>query len=115
MYGYIKKIEIKESYFFWLGLLNSQLFWYYIQQTGYVLRGGYFTFKTNYILPFPVPGNLPVGIVNGIERLAKDIFQKKSSFEKTDTQIQEKMIDNYIYELYDLLEEEIDVIEGVGK
>ena len=38
-----------------MGLFNSKLFWFYIQNTGYVLRGGYFTFKTNYVNPFPVP------------------------------------------------------------
>ena len=51
-YGYIKKDNIHESYEFWLGLLNSQLFWFFIQNTGYVLRGGYYTFKTNYIQPY---------------------------------------------------------------
>ncbi len=59
IYGYIKKESVKESYKFWLGLFNSRLFWFYLQNTGYVLRGGYFTFKTNYINPFPVPAELP--------------------------------------------------------
>jgi len=111
VYGYLKKSDTLESYFFWLGLFNSQLFWYFIQQTGYVLRGGYFTFKTNYILPFPLPQNLPSDIVNEIEKLVKDILLKKSSFEKPDTLIQEKMINNYIYKLYDLSVEDIVEIE----
>ena len=71
VYGYIKKESIKESYFFWLGLFNSKLFWYFIQQTGYVLRGGYFTFKTNYILPFPVPKTIPIEITSSVEKLVK--------------------------------------------
>lgn len=55
IYGYIKKSNVKEGYKFWLALFNSRLFWFYIQNTGYVLRGGYYTFKTNYVSPFPVP------------------------------------------------------------
>ncbi|MGS4346422.1 Eco57I restriction-modification methylase domain-containing protein [Myroides odoratus] len=112
VYGYLKKSEAKESYFFWLGLFNSQLFWYFIQQTGYVLRGGYFTFKTNYILPFPLPEILPIHIVNEVETLVKDILLKKNCLEKKDTLIQEKMINNYIYKLYDLSVEDINIIES---
>ena len=55
VYGYIKKPESQYSYKFLLGLLNSRLFWFFIQNTGYVLRGGYYTFKTNYVTPFPIP------------------------------------------------------------
>lgn len=112
VYGYLKKSEVKESYFFWLGLFNSQLFWYFIQQTGYVLRGGYFTFKTNYILPFPIPKTLPVEIVNEIEKLVKDILLKKNSLEKKETLTQEKMINDFIYQLYDLSVEDINTIES---
>lgn len=50
IYGYILKSSmIQYGYNFFLGLLNSSLFWFFIQNTGYVLRGGYFTFKTNYV------------------------------------------------------------------
>lgn len=38
-----------------LGVLNSSLLWYYLQNTGYVLQGGYVTFKTEYLKPFSVP------------------------------------------------------------
>ena len=55
VYGYIKKNDVQYSYEFLLGLLNSNLFWFFIQNTGYVLRGGYYTFKTNYVSPFPIP------------------------------------------------------------
>lgn len=38
-----------------LAVLNSNLLWFYLQNTGAVLRGGYFRFKTKYLEPFPVP------------------------------------------------------------
>jgi len=111
VYGYIKKSNVKESYLFWLGLFNSQLFWYFIQQTGYVLRGGYFTFKTNYILPFPIPENLSVEIVSEVEKIVTDILQKKETSGDLNTLKQEKMIDSYIYKLYNFSLEEIKIIE----
>ena len=39
----------------YLALLNSNLFWFYLKNTGAVLRGGYFRFKTKYLEPFPLP------------------------------------------------------------
>lgn len=38
-----------------LGILNSKLFWFYIVNTGSILRGGFFRFKTKYIEDFPLP------------------------------------------------------------
>ena len=55
VYSLIKNIDIKEDYKFWLAILNSSVFWYFLQQTGAVLRGGYFRFKTKYLEPFPLP------------------------------------------------------------
>lgn len=39
----------------YLAILNSTVHWYYLKNTGYVLRGGFFTFKTKYIENFPLP------------------------------------------------------------
>ncbi|MEH7889454.1 TaqI-like C-terminal specificity domain-containing protein [Elizabethkingia meningoseptica] len=106
IYGYIKKSETKESYLFWLGLFNSKLFWYFIQKTGYVLRGGYFTFKTNYILPFPIPEHISEIDCLQIENLVQKILlEKKNKNIKTD--IFEKNIDEIIYNIYNLTEDEI--------
>ncbi|MCJ0743465.1 Eco57I restriction-modification methylase domain-containing protein [Pedobacter montanisoli] len=111
VYGYIKKDGVKESYLFWLGLFNSKLFWYFIQQTGYVLRGGYFTFKTNYILPFPVPKIIPTETISAVEELVKKILKKKENSYRKNILNEEKEIDNFIYKLYDLKTDEISEIE----
>ena len=66
------KNQFKESYKFWLGLCNSKLFWFYLQNTGYVLRGGYFTFKTDYVNPFPVPEYINPIAVKVIENCVED-------------------------------------------
>ena len=111
IYGYVKKNTVEESYLFWLGLFNSKLFWYFIQQTGYVLRGGYFTFKTNYILPFPIPKEIPSDIHNEVENLVKNILSERKISSKKDISNLEKKIDYYIYKLYNFSSNEIDIIE----
>jgi hypothetical protein len=111
-YGYIKKDDVFESYEFWLGLLNSQLFWFFIQNTGYVLRGGYYTFKTNYIQPFPVPENISQSSQEKITCLVNKITRIKSETSKYKTVMQEREIDFLVYSLYGLNEDEIIFIEN---
>ena len=113
IYGYIKKDSIIEDYKFWLGLLNSQLFWFFIQNTGYVLRGGYYTFKTNYIQPFPIPNNIPISISKEIISLVDDILEIRSKGLKYDISELEKKIDAIVYSLYDFNKSEIDIIESI--
>ena len=110
IYGYIKKPNIKEGYKFWLALLNSKVFWFYLQNTGYVLRGGYFTFKTNYINPFPVPESIPLKAEKNIEELVDKIISLKSANPNADISEYENSIDRIVYELYSLNENEIKVI-----
>jgi hypothetical protein len=111
VYGYLKKNNVNESYFFWLALFNSKLFWYFIQQTGYVLRGGYYTFKTNYILPFPIPQVINIKSCFLIEELVKKILEKKEISHQNNTFAEEAEINELIYELYDLTTDEIEEIE----
>src|SRR5207249_3154547 len=54
VYSIVISKERKEHRNYWLGLLNSRIMWWFLSNTGYVLRGGYFVFKTNYLQPFPV-------------------------------------------------------------
>lgn len=55
VYTLEKKKNIDLDNKFWAAILNSSLFWFFLQQTGAVLRGGYFRFKTKYLEPFPLP------------------------------------------------------------
>jgi hypothetical protein len=38
-----------------LAIINSQLIWFYLTNTGTPLRGGYFRYKTNYLQSIPIP------------------------------------------------------------
>ena len=110
IYGYIKKDNIREDYKFWMALFNSRLFWFFIKNTGYVLRGGYYTFKTDYVNPFPVPQEISKEAENAIMILVDYILTVKllsmdvtiDEYVENNTIIRqfENVIDALIYELY---------------
>lgn len=54
-YTFTKEIAFQEDYKFYLCLLNSSLMWFFLKNTGYELRGGFFAFKTKFLEPFPLP------------------------------------------------------------
>ena len=54
-YGVVVKNEFVPYTKSFLAILNSNLMWFFLKSTGTELRGGYFRFNTNYIMPFPLP------------------------------------------------------------
>lgn len=96
-----------------LGILNSKLFWFYISNTGNILRGGFFRFKTKYLEDFPVP-NLNTSnksIVKSIDTLVFRIISSKKNNPNIDTSIDENKIDSLVYHLYNLTYDEILIID----
>lgn len=79
-YSFILDKPSDLAYKFYLSVLNSKILWFFLSNTGYVLRGGYFTFKTNYLYPFPLP-ELPVN--------AKDFSQKADIMLSLNEQLQD--------------------------
>ena len=132
IYGYIKNKDIKEGYKFWLALFNSKLFWFFIKNTGYVLRGGYYTFKTNYIDPFPVPKT----ISSKAEKLVSVLCDYVLFIKSRDTNLSdlvsnklisdffERIIDGCIYEIYfgnhmkelniNIIDAAVELIQSIG-
>ena len=55
IYSLIKQANTAETYAYFLALLNSKISWFFVSNTGSVLRGGYYRFKTAYLLPLPIP------------------------------------------------------------
>lgn len=116
-----------EKYF--LGLLNSSLLWYFLSSTGYVLRGGYFTFKTEYLKPFPIKRvNLKKAkekavhdeIVQCVDELLKINRSRSPTTLETPRQDEarqdkisryEDRINTLVYSLYGLTKEEIKIVE----
>ena len=112
---------------YWLGLLNSKVLWWFLANTGYVLRGGYYVFKTDYLKPFPIHDinfsdsndkarhDQIVILVDRMLGLNKQLAKAKTPQSKTVIQRQiettDRQIDELVYELYGLTKEEIKIVE----
>ncbi len=107
-----------------LGLLNSQLLFYYFSHIAVQRRGGYFEYLTQYVTQLPIathPSGSPeaLAVSNLVERmlsLHQQLAAAKTPNEKTHLQRQieatDREIDRLVYELYGLTEEEIKIVEG---
>lgn len=91
-------------------MFNSKLFWYFIQKTGYILRGGYFTFKTNYVSPFPVPKDIEESDHLQIHKLVQEILLEKENAD-SDTKELENQVNKILYKVYGLTNDDIYEIE----
>ena len=128
VYSLIPKEDRNESKYYWLALFNSKIMWYFMKNTGYVLRGGYYTFTTDYLSPFPVR---TIDFTNTEEKrkhdflvtLVEQMLESKkqlrtSKIDKDKTYWERKCeqldnsIDSEVYKLYGLTEEEIKIVEA---
>lgn len=111
-----------------LGILNSSLLGWLIKAQSTNLRGGYIKFSKQYIETAPIVRpeqagpekiNALISQVNKIIGLKKQLANAKTPHEKTSLQRQitatDRQIDQLVYELYGLTEEEIAVVEGEVK
>lgn len=55
VYNFIKKHDINMSEEYLITILNSKLMWFFLKNTGTMLRGGYFRFMTTYLENFKFP------------------------------------------------------------
>ncbi len=127
VYSIVKNNDWKLKNTFLLSILNSNLLWFYLKNTGYILRGGYFTFKTKYLENFPIP-NLDlskssdkkkhdelVSLVDNMLETQKKLQSSKTEADKKLYQKKanaiDKKIDSIVYELYGLTDEEIKIVE----
>ena len=127
VYSLIPNEDRKESKYYWLALFNSKIMWYFIKNTGYVLRGGYFTFTTDYLSPFPVrtidftksedkeKHDTLVSLVDQMLESKKQLNAAKTDKDKTyyerKCESLDRQIDTEVYSLYGLTEEEIKIVE----
>ena len=113
IYGYVKKDEIRESYKSLMALLNSKLCWWFIQNTGAVMSGGFYRYKPAYINPFPIPAeDKLMRESESLDNLVEQILLIKKQKPQEDTSYLETKIDKLVYNLYGLTEDEIQIIEG---
>ncbi len=127
VYSLVPSSEQSEHMSYWLGILNSHLLWWFLINTGNVLRGGYFRFKTNYLNPFPIrtidfsdPEDVArhdrmVGLVERMlglhERLAGARIERERTVIGNQISATDCQIDRLVYGLYDLTDEEMRIVE----
>ncbi|MDX2127415.1 MAG: Eco57I restriction-modification methylase domain-containing protein [Chloroherpetonaceae bacterium] len=107
-FGLIKKSGIILDYHYLIGLLNSELLWYFLKNTGTIFRGGYFAFTPDYLNAFGIAKPDSVETEKQIVELVKTVIAAKSVGEETAGF--EREIDEKVYALYGLTAEEIAVV-----
>src|SRR5690554_661137 len=90
-----------------LGYLNSKVFLFYFQSVSNSIRGGYLRFFSDYVKECPVPIEL-----DKLDHVVKKIIDLKSQNPSANTTELETQIDQLVYQLYDLTDEEIAIIEN---
>jgi adenine-specific DNA-methyltransferase len=90
-----------------LGYLNSKLFLFYFKTVSNSIRGGYLRFFTEYMKGCPIPNG-----VDSLESIVNQILSIKKSDPISDTTALEREIDKLVYELYELTDEEIQIVEN---
>lgn len=121
-----KVIEYKEMYF--LGILNSKVFWYYISNTSTALRGNAYRLTPEYLKEFSFP---KINFQNPAEKQSHDRIvslveqmleskkllhtaktdKDKTYYENKCTDL-DRAVDSEVYKLYGLTDEEIKIVEG---
>lgn len=95
----------------YLGLLNSKVFWYFISKTSTALRGDAYRLTPEFLNDFAFPSLSPEQQKHIIELVDKILAEKKNDREADTSELEHK-IDELVYKLYGLTDEEIAVVEG---
>jgi adenine-specific DNA-methyltransferase len=102
-------ISVKEKYL--LGILNSQVIWYFLRNICVVRSGGYIEVKPQYFEQIPIP-KISHCDQDILTQLVDQILNAKKSDPNADTTTLETEIDQMVYQLYNLTAEEIQIIES---
>jgi hypothetical protein len=93
-------------------LMNSKLFQFYFSSIGVSMGAGY-EYKIQFVekIPFPPIASANQLTASHIEELVDSILSAKKENLQADTQELEREIDQMVYQLYGLTEEEIRIVE----
>ncbi len=92
-----------------VGILNSKLWTYLFALISSEIRGGYLRWKRQYLMDMPLPDSFENN--KELRSLVDQILTAKEEDPETDTSELEEEIDQLVYELYGLSEEEIGIVE----
>ncbi len=119
--GYILTSVDKLSVKYLLALLNSNLLKFYFGFIGIMTAGGAYTLKQETISAFPVKEIMEVeqesfiDLVEKILKIAKEDDYLKNTAKQAKVRDIEHQIDELVYKLYGLTDDEIKIVEGVHK
>lgn len=127
-YGIVLKNEYHPVKFFLLGLLNSSLLDHCLKSISGTLSGGYYSYQSKYLsrLPIIIPDiddefqrniynkiiELVTTSISSSEKLQLAKTESDKNYLTRKCETLDKQIDELVYELYGLTEEEIKIVEG---
>lgn len=94
-----------------LAILNSKVVWHFLKSICVIRSGGYIEVKPQYFEQIPLP-DINIKLKSELIALADTIIEYKIDNEHADIKILEDQINQLVYELYCLTEEEIAIVEG---
>ncbi|AOH49183.1 type II restriction endonuclease [Campylobacter coli] len=97
-----------------IGILNSNIIFYYMQQISSNLGEGAFRWIKQYIEKLPIPkiNSKNQKLADELISLVDEILKAKEQDKNANTQELENKINSIVYKFYNLTEEEIKIIEG---
>ncbi|MDP2767819.1 MAG: TaqI-like C-terminal specificity domain-containing protein [Candidatus Methanoperedens sp.] len=110
VYSFVFKEECQENILFWNSILNSSLLWYFISNTGSILRGGFFRFKTNYLKPFPIRR---ISFTTPPDRRAALLAEAKAMYSEFLGALNSQKILDFVRERLSAAPEESDVVHDL--
>jgi hypothetical protein len=97
-----------------LAIINSKLAtFYHFNSSPKATKGAFPKILVYDVNNFPLPKNIANETQGKFKMLVDQIFTKKSLDKSADTSDFETEIDQLVYQLYDLTEEEIKIVEGL--
>ncbi len=94
-----------------MALLNSNLLKFFIQSRASLKAGGFYTYSSNLLNQIPIKKS-SVKEQEQFAKMVDEIAEIKKKDISADTSTLENQIDQLVYKLYDLTEEELKIIEG---
>jgi adenine-specific DNA-methyltransferase len=98
--------------YYLLGLLNSSMVHFFYSNLTSTIRGGYLRFIRQYLEQIPV-SLIDENTLSSVKSMVLKIIEQKKLNPNSDSTKIEQEIDQLVYELYGLTEEEIGIVEGI--
>jgi type I restriction-modification system DNA methylase subunit len=115
-FGYVanaKLVMLPDAPRWWLGLFNSRIGQWYLHTFTGVPLGGFLALQWPVMKTFPIPA-VSTEQQDSVERLVERILSSKKRDAKADVSALERAIDELVYVLYGLTQEEIKIVEGTA-